>query len=76
MFYSTLCWKMGVYFQNVFELDTTEHKLLWFTMRHLEADTGDCVSDILHHGKCIYFHQKFCTNVCFTQIYVSVRVAG
>ena len=39
MFYSTLCLKVGAYFQNVFELNTTEHKLLGFTKPHLEADS-------------------------------------
>ena len=29
MFYSTLCLKVGVYFQNVFELNTAEHKISW-----------------------------------------------
>ena len=38
MFYSTLYLKMGAYFQNVLELYTTEHKLLGFTISHLEAD--------------------------------------
>ena len=28
MFYSTLCFKMGTYFRDVFELNTAEHKLL------------------------------------------------
>ena len=41
MVYSTLCLKMGAYFQNVFELNTAEHKLLRFTIWHLEADSGD-----------------------------------
>ena len=41
MFYSTLCLKVGVYFQNVFELNTAEHKLLGFTIPHWEADSGD-----------------------------------
>ena len=41
MFYSTLCLKMGAYFRNVFELNTTEHKLLGFAIPHLEADSGD-----------------------------------
>ena len=41
MFYSTLCLKMGANFQNVFELNTTGHKLLEFTIPHLEADWGD-----------------------------------
>ena len=41
MFYSTLCLKVGAYFQNVFELNTAEHKLLGFTIPHLEADSGD-----------------------------------
>ena len=41
MFYSTLCLKMGPYFQDVFELDTTEQKLLGLTIPHLEADSGD-----------------------------------
>ena len=41
MFYSILCLKMGAYFQNVFELDTAEHKLLRFTIPHLVADSGD-----------------------------------
>ena len=41
MFYSTLCLKVGTYFQNVFELNTAEHKLLGLTIPHLEADSGD-----------------------------------
>ena len=41
MFYSTLCLMMGKYFQNVFELNTAKHKLLGFTVLHLEADSGD-----------------------------------
>ena len=41
MFISTLCLKVGVYFQNIFELNTAEHKLLGFTIPHLEADSGD-----------------------------------
>ena len=41
MFYSTLCLKVGAYFQNVFELNTAEHQLFGFTMPHLEADSGD-----------------------------------
>ena len=32
MFYSTFCLKMGAYFQDVFELNTAEHKLLRFTI--------------------------------------------
>ena len=38
MFYSTLRLKMGAYFQDVFELNTPEHKLLGFTRPHLVAD--------------------------------------
>ena len=41
MFYSALCLKVGAYFLNVFELNTAEHKLLAFTIPHLEADSGD-----------------------------------
>ena len=41
MFYSTLCLKVVAYFQNVFELNTAAHKLLGFTIPHLEADSGD-----------------------------------
>ena len=41
MFYSILCLKVSAYFQNVFELNTAEHKLLGFTIPHLEADSGD-----------------------------------
>ena len=41
MFYSTLCLKMGAYFRNSYELNTAEHKLLGFTIPHLEADSGD-----------------------------------
>ena len=37
MFYSTLCMKMGAYF-NVFELNTAENKLLRFAIPHLVAD--------------------------------------
>ena len=33
--------KAGAYFQNVFELNTAEHKLLGFSIPHLEADSGD-----------------------------------
>ena len=40
MFYSTLCLKVGAYFQNVFELNTAEHKLLGFTIPHEEADSA------------------------------------
>ena len=39
--YSTLCLKIDAYLQNVFELNTAEHKLLWFTIPHLEASSGD-----------------------------------
>ena len=39
-FYSTLCLKVSAYFQNVFELNTAEHKLLGFSIPHLEADSG------------------------------------
>ena len=38
MVYSTLCLKVDAYFQNAFELNTAEHKLLGFTIPHLEAD--------------------------------------
>ena len=41
MFYSALCLKMGAYFQDVFELNTSELKLLGFTIPNLEADSGD-----------------------------------
>ena len=41
MFYSTLCLKMGAYFQNTLELNTAEHRLLVFTVPHLEAESGD-----------------------------------
>ena len=41
MFYSTLCLKVSAYLQNVFELNTAEHKLHGFTIPHLEADLGD-----------------------------------
>ena len=41
MFYSTLCLKVGAYFQNVFELNTAKHKLLVFMIPHLESDSGD-----------------------------------
>ena len=34
----SICLKVGAYFQNVFELNTAEHKLLGFTIPHLEAD--------------------------------------
>ena len=48
MFNSTLCVKMGAYFQKVFELNAAEHKLLGFTIPHLEEDLGDqnCVNAI------------------------------
>ena len=39
MFYSTLCLKMGAHFQNGFELNTAEHKLLRFAIPHLVADS-------------------------------------
>ena len=32
MFYPTHYLKMGAYCNDVFELNTTEHKLLWFAM--------------------------------------------
>ena len=32
---------MGTYFQNVFELNTAERKLIGFSIPHLEADSGD-----------------------------------
>ena len=41
MFDCTLCLKMGAYFRNCFELNTAEHKLLRFTIPHLEVDSGD-----------------------------------
>ena len=41
MFYCTLGLKMGAYFQNGFELNTAEHKLLRITIPHLEVDSGD-----------------------------------
>ena len=41
MFYCTLCLKMGAYFQNGFELNTAEYKLLRFTIPHLEVDLGN-----------------------------------
>ena len=41
MFYSILCLKVGAYFQNVFEINTAENKLLGFTIPHLKADLGD-----------------------------------
>ena len=41
MFYSTLCLKVGAYFQTVFELNIAEHKFLGFTIPHLEADSGN-----------------------------------
>ena len=41
MFYPTLCLKMGVYFQNGFELNIAEYKLLRFTIPHLEVDSGN-----------------------------------
>ena len=41
MFFSILCLKMGTNFQIIFELNTTGHKLLEFTIPHLEADSGD-----------------------------------
>ena len=39
MFYSTLCLKMGAYFNDVFELNKVKHKLLWFAIPHLVADS-------------------------------------
>ena len=39
MSYPTLCLKMGAYFQDVFKLDTTEHRLLRFAIPHLVADS-------------------------------------
>ena len=41
MFYSTLYLKMGAYFRNGFELNTAEHKLLRFTVPHMEVDLDD-----------------------------------
>ena len=37
MFYPTLYLKMGAYLQDVFELNTADHKLLGFTIPHLVA---------------------------------------
>ena len=39
MFYPTLCLNMGAYFQDVFELNIAEHKLLLFAIPHLVADS-------------------------------------
>ena len=39
MFYPTLCLKMGTYFNDAFELNTAEHKLLQFVIPHLVADS-------------------------------------
>ena len=39
MSYPTLCLKMGAYFQDVFELNTAEHRLLGFAIPHLVADS-------------------------------------
>ena len=39
MFYSTLCLKMGAYFNDVFELNTAKHKLLSLAIPHLVADS-------------------------------------
>ena len=41
MFYCTFCLKMGAYFRNGFELNTSEHKLLQITIPHLEIDSGN-----------------------------------
>ena len=61
MFYSTLCLKVVAYFQNVFELNTAEHKLLGFTIPHLEADSGDrnCANDISCKANRHSFHLFF-----------------
>ena len=40
MFYSTLCLNVGAYFQNVFELNIAEHKLLGFTIPHFGGRLG------------------------------------
>ena len=48
MFYSTLYLKVDAYFQNVFELNTAEHKLLGFTIPHLEVDSGDQIRTNKH----------------------------
>ena len=49
---------MGAYFQNVFELKTVEHKLLWFMIPHLEADSGDqnCANVISCKANLLSFH--------------------
>ena len=39
MFYSTLCSKMGAYFNDVFELNNAKHKILRFAIPHLMADS-------------------------------------
>ena len=38
-FYSTLCLKLDVFFYDVFELNTAEHKLIGFMIPHYKADT-------------------------------------
>ena len=38
MFYPTLCLKIGAYFNDVFESNTTKHKLLRLAILHLVAD--------------------------------------
>ena len=39
MFYLTLYLKMDTYFNDAFELNTAEHKLLQFALMHLVADS-------------------------------------
>ena len=41
MFFPTLCLKMGAYSRNGFQLNTAEHKLLLFTIPHLEINLGN-----------------------------------
>ena len=62
MFYPTLCLKMGAYFQNGFELNTAEYKLLRFTIPHiLEVDLGNrnCTHAISCKANCRSFHVFF-----------------
>ena len=39
MFYSTLCLKIGAYFQDIFALNSADHKFLGFIILHLVADS-------------------------------------
>ena len=38
-FYPSICFKMGAYFNDIFELNTAEHNLLRFPIPHLVANS-------------------------------------